>query len=201
MSLKPIPSHTPSPSNDSYGWHLQYLTIIGLSLATLTFLTGLLADTLASPALFSVKNTLSVASAPMELLISILYWTLKLTDEALVLPDWAPRLPLYADLSFHFIPALALTLDLLFFSPPYGIKALPALGLCGAIAIAYWFWIEVCYSHNGFYPYPLFAKLDFGGRVALFAGSAAVMCASTLGLKWLYGKVNGVQMEDEIKKR
>lgn len=67
----------PNPANDSYGWHMQYLTIIGLSLATATFASGLLADLTLSHTLFQIKNTLSVASAPMECLISVLYWGLR----------------------------------------------------------------------------------------------------------------------------
>ena len=64
-------------SNESYGWHFQYLTIIGLALSTLTFTFGLLADITLSRRLFAAKNALSVASAPIECLISILYWGLR----------------------------------------------------------------------------------------------------------------------------
>ena len=67
----------PNPVNESYGRHFQHLTILGLSLATLTFVIGLLADITMSTRLFKVKNILSVTSAPMEVLISILYWGLK----------------------------------------------------------------------------------------------------------------------------
>lgn len=67
----------PNPVNDSYGWHMQYLTILGLSLAAATFAVGLLADVSLNHALFEVKNALSVASAPMEVLISLLYWGLR----------------------------------------------------------------------------------------------------------------------------
>lgn len=56
---------------------MQYLTIIGLSLATATFAVGLLADLTMSNTLFQAKNALSVASAPMEVLISLLYWGLR----------------------------------------------------------------------------------------------------------------------------
>lgn len=56
---------------------MQYLTIIGLSLATATFAVGLLADLTGSSVLFQAKNALSVASAPMEVLISLLYWGLR----------------------------------------------------------------------------------------------------------------------------
>lgn len=155
----------PNPINDSYGWHMQYLTIIGLSLATLTFGCGLLADLTLSPRLFRIKNALSIASAPMEVLISILYWGLQLIDPKLVMPDWAPPLELHADLSFHAVPSIALVIDLLFFSPPYAVDFLPAFGLSGCIAFGYWFWIERCYQMNGFYPYPIFELLDTTQRV------------------------------------
>ena len=56
---------------------MQYLTIIGLSLATTTFAVGLLADITMNNTLFQVKNALSVGSAPMECLISLLYWGLR----------------------------------------------------------------------------------------------------------------------------
>lgn len=63
--------------SDAYGWHFQFLTIIGLSLATVTFAAALLADLTLSRRLFLFKNLLSVCSAPLEVLISILYWGLK----------------------------------------------------------------------------------------------------------------------------
>ncbi|KAJ9630998.1 hypothetical protein H2203_001526 [Taxawa tesnikishii (nom. ined.)] len=191
----------PNQINDSFGWHMQYLTIIGLSLAASTFAVGLLADLTLSPTLFRIKNTLSIASAPMEVLISILYWALRTIDPGLVMPDWAPVLSLKTDFSFHAIPSVALVVDLLFFSPPYAISALPALGLSSFIALAYWFWTELCYSKNGFYAYPIFEQLDTPGRAALFSGSAVVMAVSTLSLSWLYGKVNGEEMDVKRKPR
>lgn len=56
---------------------MQYLTIIGLSLASATFIVGLIADITLNRTLFRIKNALSVASAPMECLISLLYWGLR----------------------------------------------------------------------------------------------------------------------------
>lgn len=63
---------------DAYGSHFQYLTIIGLSLSTMTFTAALLADLLLSPKLFLVKNILAECSAPLEVLISVLYWGIRL---------------------------------------------------------------------------------------------------------------------------
>ena len=184
----------PSISNQSYGWHFQYLTIIGLSLATVTFALGLLADITESRTLFLAKNILSCCSAPLETVISTLYWGLRAIDPQLVVPKEL-ELPVETDLSFHLIPTTVLLIDLLFLSPPWTISIVPALALSGVIAFGYWFWIELCYSKNGFYPYPLFAMLDQTQRVGLFVGSAVVMTLSTVILKWLYGKVNGVEAE------
>lgn len=176
----------------------------------MTFTFGLLADITLSRRLFAIKNALSVASAPIECLISILYWGLRAVslcisestvpsdtnpptqiDTSLVLPPWAPILLLRDDLSFHFMPAFTLTLDLLFFSPPYTIAVLPALGLSACIAFGYWFWIEQCFTYNQFYPYPIFDVLSTTGRVGLFAASAVLMALATGALVWLYGVVNG----------
>ncbi|KAE8356664.1 FAR-17a/AIG1-like protein-domain-containing protein [Aspergillus coremiiformis] len=180
----------PNHANEAYGWHFQYLTVIGLSLSTLTFTVGLLADVTLSARLFLLKNLLSICSAPLEVLISILYWGLRMIDERLVVPDWAV-IPLGTDITFHAIPAIVLLIDLFLLSPPWTITVLPALGLSSTIAFGYWFWIERCFSYNGWYPYPIFEQLPFEGRIGLFGLSAVVMALSTGTLKWLYGRVNG----------
>lgn len=133
-------------------------------------------------------------------------------DPKLVMPEWAAPLAMSADLSFHAVPAIALAADLLLFSPPYAIKLGPALGLSGVIAFGYWIWIERCYRFNKFYPYPLFVILTTAQRVkcvtlhkhlqlrltisSLFAFSALLMTLSTAALTWLYGMVNGKEVQE-----
>jgi len=73
----------------------MFLTVIGLTLATATFAAGLLADITLSRRLFLIKNILIVCSAPLEVLISLLYWSLYMIDETLVVPEFA-RIPLHA---------------------------------------------------------------------------------------------------------
>ncbi|OQE89475.1 hypothetical protein PENNAL_c0014G10158 [Penicillium nalgiovense] len=159
----------PNHANQAYGWHFQYLTVIGLSLSTLTFAVALLADITSSPRLFLIKNILSICSAPLEVVISVLYWGLRLIDERLVIPEDL-FIPMHADISFHATPSVVMLIDLLLLSPPWTITVLPALGLSGTIAFGYWFWIEQCFSQNG---------------------CAVVMALSTVTLKWLHGRVNG----------
>jgi FAR-17a/AIG1-like protein len=193
-------SNSSLSSNDSYGWHFQYLTIIGLTLSTLTFTLGSLSDITLSPRLFLLKNMLSITSAPLSVLISTLYWSLWLIDPALVVPPEL-ELPLLPDLSFHAFPSILLVVDLLFLSPPWTVTVLPATGISGVIAFAYWFWIEVCYASNGFYPYPLFELLSTPQRIGLFSLSAGLMVGSTVCLKWLYGRVNGVKVWEGAQMR
>ncbi|ORY09297.1 FAR-17a/AIG1-like protein [Clohesyomyces aquaticus] len=194
----------PNFINDSYGWHLQYLTIIGLALSTLCFLSGLASDITSSPTLFLLKNYLSLLAAPLEILISLLYWTLLSISPSLVIPTTLPPLPLLNDLSFHLLPSLLLTLDTLLLSPPWPTApmnpAAPVITLVtsSVLSFAYWIWIEVCYAHNGFYPYPIFGLLDTWQRVGLFAFSGGMMCLVGAGLRAAYRLVNGMEGVGEM---
>ncbi|KAF3926313.1 hypothetical protein AA313_de0200797 [Arthrobotrys entomopaga] len=114
-------------------------------------------------------------------------------DRRLVVPPEIHIEP-SVDLMFHCFPAVFMFLDLVLLSPPWTIKALPAFGLSSGIAVAYWAWINYCYTHNGFYPYPIFELLDTPKRALLFAGSALTMAVMTLVLKGAYGVLNGFEV-------
>jgi hypothetical protein len=147
--------------NDSYGWHFQYLTIIGLSIAYATFIFGLLADITLSPKLFLIKNSLSLCSAPLEVVISVLYWGISAIDKELLVPPEIHVSP-WADVGFHAMPSILLTIDLLFLSPPWTIRALPIMGLSLVLAVSYWAWVEQCYRYNGLSVYPILANVIRG---------------------------------------
>lgn len=159
-------------------------------MAVVTFGLGLFADITLSPQAFLLKNQLAVTTAPLEILISILYWGLSVIDKKLVLPDWAVIAPL-ADVGFHAAPALFLLFDIFLLSPPWTITVLPSIGVSLSLALAYWAWVEQCYRQNGWYPYPIFEALKPSYRAGLFATSALLMVACTSTLKWLYGRMNG----------
>lgn len=140
----------PTPISQNYGGSFQFLTIIGLASALTTFSVGLLADLTLNPTLFRIKNRLSVCSAPLEVLVSILYWGLIAIDPTLVVPpEFA--LPFLPDFGFHAMPAIMLAIDLLLLSPPWTIRAYPAMALSMTIAFLYWAWVEYCYGKNGMY--------------------------------------------------
>ena len=126
----------------------SYLTILGLAVAYATFVIGLLADLTLSPTLFSIKNTLSLCSTPLEVLISILYWSISAIDKNLLIVPGVEIAP-WADIGFHLMPSALLTLDLLLLSPPWTIRPLSAMALSSTLAVGYWAWMERCYSFNG----------------------------------------------------
>ncbi|KAI4239671.1 MAG: hypothetical protein LQ352_007786 [Teloschistes flavicans] len=169
---------------------VHYLTIIGLLLATISFIFGSLADITSSQRLFRLKNAFSVVATPLEVLVSILYGGLCSVDKELVIPKEF-QMGFLPDLGFHAVPAVVLTIDFLFLSPPWTISSRQALIMSTTFAFAYWFWVEQCYRHNGWYPYPIFAALTTPWRILLFSFSGALMAGSTEALKLLYRKFNG----------
>jgi hypothetical protein len=142
----------------------------------------------------------------MEIVISILYWGLRLIDTGLVVPPDLPLPPLIYDLTFHFFPALFLTIDALLLSPPWPSSPMneqaPLITLVSSTAVAflYWWWIEVCYSYNGFYPYPIFGLLSTYQRVGLFALSGGIMFAVGGALRAAYAYINGYETVEELEK-
>lgn len=117
--------------------------------------------------------------------------TISKINPKLVLPEWADFLDVPTDLSFHAFPTLFLFLDAILLSPPRQVSIRTGLTVSLAIALGYWYWIETCYSHNGFYPYPIFKALDTPARIALFGFSAVVMAVVGRLLAAMYGVING----------
>ncbi|KAI0489613.1 FAR-17a/AIG1-like protein [Xylaria cf. heliscus] len=184
---------TPIPVE--FGGHYQFLTIIGLALALCTFAVGLMADLTLLSSLFQVKNVLAVCSTPLEVLITVLFWGLCAIDKNLVFPPES-KLDFLPNFGFHAAPGLFLALDLLLLSPPWTIDGFAAVALSQTLALLYWFWVEYCYRRNGWYPYPIFDILSTWQRATLFTFSAFLMTGSTMSLKWLYGKVNGLEYSE-----
>ncbi|OAA62708.1 integral membrane protein [Niveomyces insectorum RCEF 264] len=184
----------PQMPGGSVGGNFQFLTILGLALSLVTYALGAAADVTGATPLFAAKNVLAVCVAPLEVLVSLLYWSLQTIDPHLLYPPDLPAelvLPVLPDVGFHLAPAVFLTLDLLLCSPPWTIHVQEALLLSLALACSYWAWIEYCFSHNGFYPYPIFQLLNTPQRILLFGFSAVLMTGCTVLLKRLYRMTNG----------
>jgi len=137
-----------NPLHSGFGGHYQFLTFIALTISTITFVVGLLADISLSKQLFALKNILSVCATPLEVLVTILYWSIRAVDKRFVMPP-GHELPFIPDFGFHAMPAVMLVLDLMLLSPPWSIKAYSAMGLDSVLTFLYWGWVEYCFSING----------------------------------------------------
>ena len=206
-----IPSYVSRASthtlkNESFGWHLQFLTIIGITICTACFTFGLIADVTDSSIFFTFKNYIALVAAPIEIVITMLYWGLRAIDGALIVPPDLPMPPFIYDLGFHMVPAVVLTLDTILLSPPW--PSMPAnprapvimLLTSSVIAFVYYLWVELCYSFNGYYPYPIFGLLTTTQRVGLFALSGVTMWAVGGILRALYAWVNGYETVEALEK-
>lgn len=91
----------------------------------------------------------------------------------------------------HLFPTVLLLVDTFLFSPPWTVGIVPALIASATVTTFYWFWLEHCLSHNGSYPYPLLDQLVTEERVLLYIGCALTMAATTMILKWAFGKFSG----------
>ncbi|KAJ2893087.1 integral membrane protein [Zalerion maritima] len=138
------------PIANAYGGYSQFLTILSLAVSTVTFAVAVVADLTLNSTLFSIKNKLAVVTAPVEVLVALMYWGIFAYDPQLLFPDEF-RMPIIADIGFHAMPGIVLSLDVLFFSPPWTISASSMLALSNVLAFLYWAWVEQCYTHNGWY--------------------------------------------------
>ncbi|KND94799.1 membrane protein [Tolypocladium ophioglossoides CBS 100239] len=179
-----------TPFTHAYGWHFQFLTIIGLAAALVCFTLGALADLMRSPGFFHAKNAVSVLATPLEVVISVLYWGIRANDPELLVQDGF-ELPFLEDVGFHLAPVVFLTLDLILLSPPWTMPAYGTMALSTVLAFGYWYWVELCFAKNGWYTYPLFGVLSTPQRVLLFVFSAALVTVSSSILKWIYASVSG----------
>ncbi|KAF4444157.1 hypothetical protein F53441_11215 [Fusarium austroafricanum] len=134
--------------SDSFGWYFQLLTVIGLTLSLVTFSLGLIADLSLKDTFSNAKDNVSIVATPLEVLIAVLYWSIKFHDPSLLMPADMEINP-WVDLGYHLVPAVLLVPDMLLLSPRATISTRSMMWLSTVLAVAYWCWIELCYFQNG----------------------------------------------------
>ncbi|KAJ7219168.1 FAR-17a/AIG1-like protein [Mycena pura] len=183
--------------NSQYGGHFQFLTIQGLAVACLTMLVGLLADFFpAVTVIRTAKRALFIVAMPTATMVSSIYWTLLLTSPHLIIHAApaealeAVMLPMRIDLCLHAVPCLALLTDFMVFERKYGrsviVYTAPLLSLLYTVSYAWW--VELCATHNGKFPYPFLTFNPFEVRVFIYAGVGALACVSFYALNALHPK-------------
>ncbi|CEQ42988.1 SPOSA6832_04861 [Sporobolomyces salmonicolor] len=194
----------PSPMHDfmasQYGGHWQFLTILSLAAAWLTFAFALLKDAFPSVTLFArLKTTLAIVAVPVEGFVGVLYWSMQLYDPSLLTPP-NPLfvLPFHLDISIHGLPAVLLWADFLAFSPPFPKEANPA-SIAVTATMSYVAWMEFVASRNGTFPYPFLNELTKAQRSIFYLFQIPVVIVLYRGANGLHHLVRGYDKGKEAK--
>ncbi|KAJ1981431.1 hypothetical protein H4R35_000729 [Dimargaris xerosporica] len=151
-----------TPESRSFGWHFQYLTIVGLALTMATTTLGVGAA-LCSGTVTAVCSKGWQFMLPMtlaaETVIAMLYWALTLTSQDLMFYPDELVIPAWLDFGLHLFPA---AFQLVSF-----VRVRPALrpskrqvGCMLVVGVLYGAWMHLVYHMNGFWPYPFLALLS-----------------------------------------
>ncbi|KAI9314819.1 FAR-17a/AIG1-like protein [Dichotomocladium elegans] len=147
-----------NPYAEGFGGHFQYLTILGLTVATIAcaiklhryFYPGSL------KVLYEVVANIAT---PMEGLISILYWTMTFLEPTLLVPKDMPPIPAIIDCALHLYPAIFLWCDFLLFNIEFR-RSHRHVAVIYAFAAFYLVWSWFCQTRNGYWPYPFLGNLQ-----------------------------------------
>ncbi|ORZ03169.1 FAR-17a/AIG1-like protein [Syncephalastrum racemosum] len=162
-----------NPYAVGFGGHFQYLTIIGLTTATLAF--GLKLCRFALPgALPRLHETLSHLAIPVEGSISLLYWTMVLVDPGLLIPEDVPPIPMILDCALHLYPAVFLWSDFLIFNLEFKRSYQHVAAIYG-FTLFYLAWSWMCQLQNGYWPYPFLDQVTLVVRLLIYF-SAGTLC-------------------------
>ncbi|KAI8138399.1 FAR-17a/AIG1-like protein-domain-containing protein [Fennellomyces sp. T-0311] len=162
-----------NPYAVGFGGHFQYLTILGLTTATIAFSLKLLRHMI--PGTFEVAyEIVSNIATPLEGLVSCMYWGMAVIDPTLVTPKDMPPIPPIVDCALHLYPAMFLWCDFLIFN--FEFKRSPRhIAIIYAFGAFYFAWSWACQSRNGHWPYPFLDELADGPR-ALFYVLSVTLC-------------------------
>ncbi|KAF5629789.1 uncharacterized protein FTJAE_8434 [Fusarium tjaetaba] len=161
-----------SAYSDSFGWYFQLLTVVGLTLSLITSSLGLIADLTRHGGFSRTKDAISLLATPLEVMIAVLYWSIKFHDPSLLMPADLV-INTWADLG----PRATVTTRRMMFTSTI-------------LAVIYWCWIELCYYQNGWYPYPMMDQFNAMQRVAVFVGSSGLLTLTSSSLQSVHDKVH-----------
>lgn len=151
--------------------HFQFLTNIALAITTTYFSFSLLCHVYPCHPLLRGKTYLSALALSLNVVVSVVYWSLRLFVPQLIMADpTKDSIPLSLDLRLHLLPFLATAVDYFACMPRWDISYATAYAIFTAAASSYWFWLEYLISpQNGqMYPYP-FLNVPQDVRVVIFA--------------------------------
>jgi hypothetical protein len=168
----------------------SYLTActVALLLSTLAFTFGMLSDLIPSIALSRLRRIVRFIVMPLEVTITLSYWLVYFSNISLIMDQRAlPPMPLYRDVGLHFLPALFLLADYTVLPPKRALQMRTdmAVIMFGSSLGLYWLWLATCYQRNGYWPYPILARISPLIKAILIAATTVMMSgARFVALRW-----------------
>ncbi|KAI9313411.1 FAR-17a/AIG1-like protein-domain-containing protein [Dichotomocladium elegans] len=164
------------PPYIGFGGIFQFLTMIGLALATFAFALKIIRFFVPG-ALGGLYKYIAYVVTPMEGLISVLYWPMVLYNKELLMNQEVPfALPLHLDMALHLWPAVLLWIDFLVFDVDF-VRSRAHVGIIYVFTLVYLAWSTYCFSRNGFWVYPFLGDFSVLGRVTFFMFSGNICVA------------------------
>jgi hypothetical protein len=162
--------------------------LLGLLLSTLVSSSGMLNDIIHSVNLDRTRRIIRFIAMPLEVTITLSYWLVYFSNVSLLVDQRAGSLmPLWKDIGLHLLPALFMLGEYYILPPKQALHMrsdLAFIAFAGSLSI-YSLWLVICYQKNGFWPYPLLAKVGQEVKAALLIVTTGMMwVARVLILGW-----------------
>ncbi|OCL12951.1 hypothetical protein AOQ84DRAFT_311303 [Glonium stellatum] len=178
-----------NPITIGFGGNFQFLTNIALGLSALTAILGVIYDVTGSRLVLVCQSRVLFLATPLEAVLTICYWSIYIYDNSLIVDSrMGPLLPWYKEMLVHVCPLICLLPDHVFYSVRYFPSLRASLAFFSAFIISYHIWLRICFDRNGFWPYPILAKLDPFVLYGIMAIVVLLLCGASLGIKALCNK-------------
>lgn len=110
----------------------------------------------------------------------------------LVPDDTIFDLPLVLDISLHLIPTIVCWVDFMVFNTGFKRSPIHILAIY-AFTMLYFLWVNICFEHNGYWPYPLLGMFkNDAQRGAFFLG-----CGWLCSLLYKISKCTNLQVVND----
>lgn len=165
------------PITRSFGGIYMFLTNLGVCMSLIQQVLSLVADVTGLRLAAALSNVALLVSAPLELLITTIYWPIKFYNGALLMdPKLGIKIAPWLDRQLHLYPAIYQTICAVSYPHRRWVYGnLSLLVLYSSFALGYFWWTSYLAEVNGFYPYPLLSLLSGSGTLALYS-VCAVLC-------------------------
>lgn len=137
----------------------------------MVFTLGVFAHALRSSHFFKIKNALHQIALVLEIVVTLVYWPLRLVYINLLVSDPSRKfIPMLVDTCFHLVPGVALVIDFFCFMPRFTVNNRDAFSVCMLLTLMYWAWLKklIDVENGGQYPYQFLNVEDELTRVIIF---------------------------------